>query len=61
MGLVPIDQLLVDEATKLAADLGIRGADSFYVALAKSLGIPLVTFDHEQLARPGSLITAVRP
>jgi predicted nucleic acid-binding protein len=61
MRLVPIDQPLVDEATTLAAGLGIRGADSFYVAVAKSLGIALVTFDHEQLTRPGTLITTIRP
>src|SRR5438045_967266 len=47
MRLVPIDQPLVDEATDLAANLGIRGADSFFVAVAKILGIPLVTFDQE--------------
>src|SRR5207244_12825919 len=61
MRLVPIDQVLVDEATDLATNLGIRGADSLYVAVAKNLGIPLVTFDHEQLTRPGNLVTTLRP
>lgn len=61
MRLVPIDQPLVDEATELAANLGIRGADAFYVAVAKSLSIPLVSFDHEQITRPSSLITTIRP
>src|SRR5438105_2773841 len=41
MSLVPIDQALVDEATDLAANLKLRGADSYYVAVAKRLALPL--------------------
>jgi predicted nucleic acid-binding protein len=59
--LAPIDQSLVAEATYLSADLGLRGADAIYVALAKQLGIPLVTFDAEQLTRPVGVIPTIEP
>lgn len=59
--LVPLDQILVDDATNIAMNFGLRCADSFYVALAQQLAIPLVTFDQEQLSRPTSIITTIRP
>ncbi len=59
--LVPIDQDLVNEAADLAIDLGLRGADSLYVALARQLAIPLVSFDREQLTLPAHLIQTIRP
>jgi predicted nucleic acid-binding protein len=61
MNLVQIDQALVDEATDLAADLRLRGGDSYYVAVAHRLALPLVTFDREQLSRSASVITTIRP
>ena len=61
MRLAPIDQALILEATNLSADLGLRGADAIYVALAKQLGIPLLTFDVEQLTRPAGLIAIIQP
>ena len=59
--LMPVDQDLIDAATDLASDLGIRGADALFVATAMQLSIPLVTFDTEQLQRPGAIITTIRP
>jgi predicted nucleic acid-binding protein len=59
--LVPMDQLLVDEAVELAAQYHLRGADALYVAVAKELSIPLVTFDAEQLTRPAAIIATIRP
>ncbi len=59
--LVPLDQTLVADATNIAMNFGLRGADSFYVALAQQLAIPLVTFDNEQLTRPASIIATVMP
>lgn len=59
--LVLIDQELIDTATDLAANLGLRGADTLYVALAKRLGIPLVTFDKEQLTKPSGIIVTIQP
>ena len=35
----------------LAAELGLRGADSVYVAVASRLDLPLVTFDIDQRER----------
>jgi len=61
MRLVPVDRILVDEATDLAAQFYLRGADALYVAVAKQLSIPLVTFDAEQLTRPAAIITTIRP
>lgn len=61
MRLVPLDQALVDEATDLAADHRIRGADALFVALARQLGLPLVTFDKYQLKQPQALVVTIRP
>lgn len=59
--LEPLDQQLIGSATSLAANLGIRGADALFVALAAQLGIPLVTFDKEQLTKPVGTIVTIRP
>jgi predicted nucleic acid-binding protein len=61
MSLLPLDQPLVDEATDMAINFNLKGADAFYVAVAKLLGIPLVTFDTEQLTRPANIITTIKP
>ena len=61
MSLVPIDQALVEDATDLAASLALKGADAYYVALAMTLGLPLLTFDKEQLTRTTGAITTIRP
>jgi len=54
--LVAMDLPLVQEATRLAADLGVRGADSFYVAVAARLNLPLFTLDEDQKTRADSVI-----
>ena len=46
--LVEMDDSLVLEAAQLAAELGLRGADSTYVAVATRLDLPLVTLDVDQ-------------
>ena len=61
MRLVPIDQTLVDEATDLAADYRIRGADALFVAVARRLGLPLVTFDAYQLKQPSNVVVTIKP
>ena len=48
---------LLHEAASLAADLGLRGADSVYVAVAKHLDVPLLTFDAEQRDRGKKAVT----
>jgi predicted nucleic acid-binding protein len=54
--LVEMDNELVRQAAKLAAELGLRGVDSMYVAVARRLDLPLVTFGVDQHERAGELI-----
>lgn len=61
MSLVPLEQALVDESANTAADLSLRAGDAMYVALAKRLGLPLVTFDRDQLIKADRIISTVRP
>jgi len=49
--LVEMDRELLVQASKLAAELGLRGADAAYAALAQRLNLPLVTFDADQRER----------
>jgi len=55
--LVTMNNVLLFEAATLAADLGLRGADSVYVATAKRLGLPLVTFNVDQRERAKNQIS----
>lgn len=55
--LVDMDQTLVRHAARLAADFGLRGADSLYVAVAARLNLPLATLDDDQKNRASSVIT----
>jgi predicted nucleic acid-binding protein len=48
-------------AAELAADLRLRGADAIYVAAARLLHIPLVTWDREQQQRAGAVIAVRTP
>jgi len=54
--LVEMEYSLLREAAQLAAELGLRGADSVYVALAARLDLPLMTLDADQKARAGGRI-----
>lgn len=56
-----IDDALVDSAARLAADHALRGADAFYVAVAKRLSARLVTWDRDQAKRATSVIDAGPP
>ena len=51
VSLVNMEQRLTRTAAQLAADWGLRGADSFYVATAHLLAIPLITLDADQQER----------
>ena len=51
-----MDSTLMQEAAVLAAELGLRGADSVYVAVAKQLGVPLLTLDEDQKQRANSRV-----
>ena len=54
--LVEMDHSLLLEAAQLAAELGLRGADSTYVAVAARLDLPLVTLDVDQRERAGKRV-----
>jgi predicted nucleic acid-binding protein len=54
--LVEMEHALLQDAAQLAAELGLRGADSTYVAVAARLGIPLITLDVDQKERASKRI-----
>ena len=54
--LVEMEHSLLSEAAQLAAELGLRGADATYVAVAARLDIPLITLDVDQRERAASRI-----
>ena len=58
---VPIDATLVEAAINIASDLQLRAGDSIYVAVARQLNIPLVSWDKEQLQRARSLTVTYTP
>ena len=58
---VEIDADFARSSARLAADLRLRGADALYVALAQRLGVPLITWDQEQLQRGVAAVTALTP
>ena len=58
---MPVDHDLGYEATRIAIDLGMRGADAMYVALAHKLGAPLVSLDREHVTRAGTYVKVIIP
>ena len=56
-----MDEYLARLSTRVAATLFLRGADAVYVAVAKRLNIPLVTWDKEQLTRGSPIIETLSP
>ena len=59
--LIPIDLELADLGAETASSLRLRGADAIYVALARRLGLPLITWDQEQLERGASQVATNDP
>jgi predicted nucleic acid-binding protein len=58
---LPLGHELSRHAASLAAQFRLRGADSVYVALARQLGMPLVTWDGEQHARASAVVLVQTP
>ena len=58
--LIEMDHPLLHEAAGLAAELGLRGADSTYVAVAVRLDLPLMTLDSDQRERAAKRIQVLR-
>ncbi len=59
--LVPVDTGLIDDAIDAAINFRLRGGDAMYVGLAQQLGIPLISWDNEQLRRAGVMIGTYTP
>ena len=55
--LVAMDQNIVQMAADVASELGVRGADAFYIAVAQHLNLPLATLDVDQRERAKQIIT----
>ena len=58
---MPLDSAFVWAAVEVAADLQLRAGDATYVAVARQLNIPLVSWDREQLQKAGNLTTTFTP
>ncbi len=58
---VPIDAMLGNLAADMASQLGWRGADATYAALAYHLNVPLLSLDQEHHTRAGYLIKVRKP
>jgi predicted nucleic acid-binding protein len=48
----PLDAARMQLAIRMAIDYGLKGADATYAALSDELGLDLVTFDENNLAKP---------
>jgi len=58
---VPLDDLLAERATQLAACHRLRGADAVYAAVALLHGCDLVSLDQEHLGRLTSVVSTITP
>jgi predicted nucleic acid-binding protein len=52
--LVPLDAALAQQAYMLAATSRLRGADAVYAAVARQLGVQLISWDKEHVTRAGA-------
>ena len=55
------EENLALEAALLACDLGLRGADTFYVLVARQRTLPLISWDDDQRDRARALVPVGRP
>ena len=58
---LPLDVELGQRALELAAQHGLRGADTVYAAVAKHVGSTLISRDNEHLIRLNGIITVRTP
>ena len=61
MRFLSLNAAFVWAAVEVAADLQLRAGDATYVAVARQLNIPLVSWDREQLQKARSLATTYTP
>lgn len=61
MHFIQMDATLVQEAVHVAADLQLRAGDAMYVAVARMMNIPLVSWDKEQLQKAAASLLTCTP
>ena len=59
--LISVDDALGQLAAQTASTYRLRGADAVYLAVARRLQVPLVSWDRELLERAAALVTTYRP
>lgn len=59
--IVPLDSALAHQASTLAAQHGLRGADAVYAAVALEYGCTLISLDNEHLTRLVGIVTVQTP
>jgi predicted nucleic acid-binding protein len=59
--IVSVDEKLGGLAVQIAARQRIRGCDAVYVALARRMGVPLITLDRQQRERASTTVRAYTP
>ena len=58
---IPLDSMLSEQASNLASQYGLRGADAVYAAVALEYGTTLISLDHEHLTRLIGIIPVLPP
>lgn len=58
---MPMDELFIEAAIEIATHLRLRAGDAIYAALAYQQGVPLVSWDKEQLDRASRIISTFTP
>jgi predicted nucleic acid-binding protein len=61
MRFLPLGSALLRETVDIATNHRIRAGDAVYVAVARQLAIPLVSFDSDHLTRASSIVTVISP
>jgi predicted nucleic acid-binding protein len=59
--IVPLDEKLAHEASRVAAEAYLRGSDAVYVATAQRYAAALITLDQEMHDRPADQLTIYYP
>jgi len=59
--LLSLDDVFIEKVADIATDLRLRAGDAIYVTLAHQQGIPLVSWDNEQLQRSSPFIETYTP
>lgn len=59
--LIPLENILAQQALDIAAMYRLRGSDAVYAAVAQRFACPLVTLDREQHERVANLLKTFTP